>query len=68
MGRLQRGNYIFVWLKADHAPPHVHIYKDGKEVAKYNLRDHCAIKGVVSKRLRKLIDELLEEGVFNEII
>jgi len=67
MGRLRRGNYIFVWYIADHPPPHVHIFEKGKEVAKYNLKDQCLIKGKITKKLEKIIHELMKEGVFDEI-
>jgi len=68
MGRLRRGNYIFVWYLSDHPPPHVHIYEKGREIAKYNLRDLCLIKGTVSKKLERILEELLKEGVFDEIL
>ena len=68
MGRLKRGNYIFVWYLSDHPPPRVHIYEKGREVAKYNLVNRCLIKGSVGKKLEKLISDLINEGVFDEIL
>lgn len=68
MGRLRRGNYIFVWYIGDHPPPHVHIFKGGREIAKYDLLERAAIKGIISKKLEKLLTELIEEGVFDEIL
>ena len=67
MGRVRRGNYIFVWYKADHGPPHVHIFNQGREIAKYDLNRRQVMKGFVSRRLQKILTELLDEGVFNEI-
>lgn len=68
MGRLRRKNYLFVWYISDHPPPHVHVYRNGKAIGKFNLIDESPIKGVFSKKLILLIRELKQEGVFNEII
>ena len=37
VGRVRRGNYIFVAWKGDHGPRHVHVYKDSKLVVKWDL-------------------------------
>jgi hypothetical protein len=61
MGRVKRGGYIFVTWKGDHSPYHVHIYKDGSEVLKFNLEAMVPIEGEVTKRLMKLILSLIKE-------
>lgn len=62
MGKLRRGNYVFVTWAGDHMPRHVHIYRDAKLVAKWNLEDSVAIEGNVDRRLQRLIRELVDEG------
>lgn len=62
MGKLRRGGFIFVTWKGDHPPRHVHIYRDGRLVVKWNLEDQAAMKGKVTDRILRLIAELLEEG------
>lgn len=62
MSKIRRGNYIFVTWIADHAPRHVHVYKDGKLVVKWDLDNHLAVEGKASRRILKLIAELEQEG------
>ncbi len=62
MGKLRRGGFIFVTWKGDHPPRHVHIYRDGRLVVKWNLEDQVAMKGKVTDRILRLVAELLEEG------
>lgn len=37
MGKIRRGGYIFVTWVGDHSPRHVHVYRDGKLVVKWDL-------------------------------
>jgi hypothetical protein len=62
MAKLRRGNYTFLSWKGDHTPRHVHIYKDGKLVLKWNLDAGQPMKGKASARLRQLIARLELEG------
>lgn len=62
MGKLRRGGFIFVTWKGDHAPRHVHVYRDGRLVVKWNLDDQVAMKGKATDRVLRLIAELEEEG------
>lgn len=48
--------------KGDHSPRHVHVYKDGRLVVKWNLDDRLPMKGKATARLRQLIAELQAEG------
>ena len=59
---IKRGNYSFITWKGDHDPRHVHVFENGKEVLKWNLDNHVAIKGKITKKIRKLIEELIKEG------
>jgi len=63
MGKLRRGGYVSVWWKSDHAPRHVHVYRDGKLVVKWDLDNHKAMKGRAPKRAIELIEELESEGL-----
>ncbi len=47
MGRIRRGNHVFLTWKGDHDPRHVHVYRDGKMI----------------KRVLALIRELQAEGL-----
>ena len=55
MSKIRRGNFIFLTWSGDHAPRHVHVYKDGKPVVKWDLDNWKAMKGAASKRVLKLI-------------
>ena len=63
MGRLKRGGYLIEWWMGDHLPKHVHVYKDGQEVAKVQVPDLLILKGQLSRRLKKILRELIDEGV-----
>ena len=63
MGKIRRGGYMFITWKGDHPPRHVHVYKDGTSVVKWNLDDGLPMKGEASSRLRRLIAELKDEGL-----
>ncbi len=52
--------------KGDHSPWHVHVYKDGKFILKYDLENSCAMKTGTSKsdidKAVKYISELKRKG------
>jgi len=62
VGKIRRGGYVFLSWKGDHTPRHVHVYRAGKLVVKWNLEESVAIKGRASKHLRELIRTLEREG------
>ena len=62
MSKIRRGNYVFVTWVGDHSPRHVHVYRDGKLVVKWDLENRVAIKGQANRRIVRLIAELEEEG------
>jgi len=62
MGIIKRGGYQFVTWKGDHLPRHVHIFKDGDEIIIWNLEENNTIKGRTSKRIKRLIKNLIREG------
>ena len=62
MGKLRRGGYIFLTWKGDHGPRHVHVFKDGKFIGKWDLDNRQAMEGKISKKIRAYIVELIREG------
>jgi hypothetical protein len=62
VSKFRRGNYLFLSWKGDHSPRHVHVYKDGKLVLKWNLDDGQPMKGKATARILELIAQLEEEG------
>lgn len=61
MGKVRRGNYIFISWIGDHGH-HVHVYKDRKQVLKWDLDENKAIKGKGTRRILQMIQELREKG------
>lgn len=63
MGKIRRGNFVFVTYVGDHSPRHVHVYKDAKLVVKWDLENSIEMEGKVTRRIRDLISELQDEGL-----
>jgi hypothetical protein len=62
MGKIRRGNYIFLAWKGDHSPRHVHVYRESKLVVKWDLENWVPMQGKADRRLLQLIAELMDEG------
>ncbi len=62
MSKIKRGGYIFVSWIGDHPPPHVHVYRNGRLVVKWNFENGVAMKGSPTAKILSIIDELLAEG------
>ncbi len=63
MTRIRRGGYIFITWISDHAPRHVHVYRDGKLVVKWDLENRQPMVGAASQRVLRLIEKLEAEGL-----
>ena len=63
MGKQRRGGYVFITWKGDHSPRHVHVYRDGRLVVKWDLDHKLPMKGAASRRILALIAELEAEGL-----
>jgi hypothetical protein len=61
VGKVRRGDYVFLTWKGDHTPRHVHVYRNGKLVVKWDLENWQPMKGKASARVLRLIRELEEE-------
>lgn len=59
---MRGGGYVFVTWKGNHSPRHVHVYRDGALVVKWDLDDNQPMVGIASRRVRALIQELDSEG------
>ena len=62
MGKVRRGGYVFMSWKSDHPPRHVHVYREGKLIVKWDLDNEKPMKGVGSAEVRRLIRALQSEG------
>jgi hypothetical protein len=62
VSRIRRGGYVFVTWVGDHAPRHVHVYRDRRLVVKWDLDNAQAMEGAASRTVLKLIKALIEEG------
>lgn len=62
MGKVRRGNYVFVTWIGDHTPRHVHVYRDGRFVLKWDIENWLPMRGKASAHILRLIRELDDEG------
>ena len=62
MGKIQRGNFVFVFWEGDHPPRHVHVYRKGKLVVKWDLENNKSMKGSATRQILKHIRALRTEG------
>ena len=54
---------MFVTWESDHSPRHVHVYRDGRLVVKWDLDGKQPMKGRATRRVLEIIAELEAEGV-----
>jgi hypothetical protein len=62
MPKLRRGNYVFLAWVGDHRPRHVHVYREGKLIVKWDLENWRSMKGRASVRVVLYLLELRREG------
>jgi hypothetical protein len=62
MGKIRRGGYVFVTWKGDHSPRHMHVYRDGEFIVKWDLDSRKPMRGKATRRVRLLIEQLESEG------
>ena len=63
MGKIRRGNFVFVFWEGDHSPQHVHVYREGKLVVKWDLENDRPMKGEATRQILKHINQLRNEGI-----
>jgi hypothetical protein len=61
MGKVRRGNLVFVSWIGDHGN-HVHVYRDRRLVLKWDLDLEAPIQGKATRRILRLIRDLKKEG------
>lgn len=47
MGRKKIGGFVIEWYIGDHLPLHVHIYKDGLHLGRFDLESQKPMKGLI---------------------
>ena len=62
MGKVRRGGFVFLTWKGDHSPRHVHVYRGGRFVVKWDLENGRTMTGKPSAQIIKIIADLLREG------
>jgi hypothetical protein len=63
MSRIRRGNCVFVTWSGDHEPRHVHVFREGRLVVKWDLDRWRPMKGAADRRILALLGELRKEGL-----
>ena len=63
MSKIRRGGYVFLAWTGDHTPRHVHVYRDGRLVLKWDLDHRCAMAGSPPPKVLALIAQLEGEGL-----
>ena len=61
--RIRKGGYIFLTWVGDHSPRHVHVYRDGKLIVKWDLDNQQPMRGETTRQVLELIDELESGGL-----
>jgi hypothetical protein len=47
MGKVRRGNFVFVFWEGDPPPRHVHVYRDDDLIVKWDLEIEKAMRGLL---------------------
>lgn len=63
MSKVRRGGYLFIAWKGDHSPRHVHVYKDGQLIVKWDIENWKPMRGRAPRRILRLIHELERAGL-----
>jgi hypothetical protein len=57
------GGFFFLAWKGDHGPRHVHVYRRGRLILKWDLDNEKAMAGKPTRKVLQLIRELRAEGL-----
>ena len=63
MPKTRRNGYVFFAWKSDHTPRHVHVYRGGHLLLKWDLENNKAMAGKPTRKLVEIIGQLQKEGV-----
>ena len=61
--RIRRDGFVFISWASDHQPRHVHVYRDGRLVVKWDLERDRAMAGAASHSVRAMLEDLKREGL-----
>jgi hypothetical protein len=62
MPKIRRGGFVFLSWIGDHSPRHVHVYRNGQFLLKWDLDNNSPMVGKPSRKILELIRELEVEG------
>jgi hypothetical protein len=62
MTKIRQRGYVFITWIGDHPPRHVHIYRDGKLIVKFDLERWKVMSGKMSSRIFMVLTELRRQG------
>lgn len=62
MGKIRRGNFIFITWKGNHGPRHVHVFRESRLIVKWDLENHKPMTGQATARILEIIGDLKNEG------
>jgi len=63
VAKIRRAGYVFIMWKGDHGPKHVHVYRNGKSVLKWDLESRKVMKGRARGGVLETIFQLESEGL-----
>jgi len=66
VGRKKRGGYIFETYAGDHPPYHVHVYKDGRFIGRFDIENQVAMDGDLPSQVLSYLEELGYRRVNND--
>jgi hypothetical protein len=62
VGKIRLGGFVFISWKSDHPPRHVHVYREGKLIVKWDLDNGRPMKGAAMRKIVELIRFLQGAG------
>ena len=63
MPKIRRGGYVFFAYKSDHGPRHVHVYRNGRFLLKWDPEGGKAMTGRPTRKIIETICRLEKEGL-----
>ena len=63
MPKIRRTGYVFLAWRSDHGPRHVHVYRQGKLILKWDLDNARVMRGTASRKVLATIQQLEMEGM-----
>jgi len=67
MTRWKRRGLMIVKFAHDHPPSHVHVFKDAKQLCRFDIVNWRLMDGKMLPGLMNTLEKLKKEGVFDEL-